>query len=115
TACLCLAVTACGFGHVDHFLPDRFVYACCLSPAIVVAVCEQGQVNLIITVDNGIASIEGVAQAHARGIKVLVTDHHLPGAQLPAADALVNPRLTPAAEGQHLAGVGVVFYLLAAL
>lgn len=115
TALLCRALTAFGFGQVDYFVPDRFVYGYGLSPAIVDAVCEQGQVDLIITVDNGIASIEGVAQAHARGIKVLVTDHHLPGAQLPAADALVNPRLTPAAEGQHLAGVGVVFYLLAAL
>lgn len=115
TALLYRALKAFGFAHVDYFVPDRFVYGYGLSPAIVEALVEQGPVDLIITVDNGIASVEGVDAAHGHNIKVLVTDHHLPGAQLPAADALVNPRLTPEAQGQHLAGVGVVFYLLAAL
>lgn len=115
TALLYRALTAFGFAQVDYFVPDRFVYGYGLSPAIVNALREQGPVDLIITVDNGITSVEGVAHAHAHGIKVLVTDHHLPGLQLPAADALVNPRLAPKSQGQHLAGVGVVFYLVAAL
>ncbi len=115
TALLYRALTAFGFSRVSYFVPDRFVYGYGLSPAIVRAVHEQGPVDLIITVDNGITSVEGVALAQAQGVKVLVTDHHLPGTQLPTAEALVNPRLEPHRPGQHLAGVGVVFYLLAAL
>ncbi|MGH8370310.1 MAG: DHHA1 domain-containing protein, partial [Gammaproteobacteria bacterium] len=76
----------------------------------------QRQPDLIITVDNGISSLAGVAAAHAAGIRVLVTDHHLPGAELPAADAIVNPNLPgDGFPSKSLAGVGVVFYLLMAL
>lgn len=115
TALLFRALVAFGFTHVSYFVPDRFVYGYGLSPAIVAALQERGAVDLIITVDNGISSVDGVEAARAQGIKVLITDHHLPGTELPHAEALVNPRLAPSELGQHLAGVGVVFYLLAAL
>ena len=103
-----------GFPRPDFLVPDRFEYGYGLSPAIVELAQQQYQPDLIITVDNGIASVDGVAAARARGIKVLITDHHLPGATLPDADALVNPRL-PGCEdfpAANLAGVGVAFYLL---
>jgi len=103
-----------GFPRPDFLVPDRFEYGYGLSPAIVELAQQQYQPDLIITVDNGIASVDGVAAARARGIKVLITDHHLPGATLPEADALVNPRL-PGCEdfpAANLAGVGVAFYLL---
>lgn len=112
TALLWRALNAFGFTQVSYFVPDRFVYGYGLSPAIVE---EVQSADLIITVDNGIASVAGVAAAQALGIKVLVTDHHLPGEKLPAADALVNPRLSEDSTGHNLAGVGVVFYLLLAL
>lgn len=116
TALLMRALAAFGFQHVRYFVPDRFVYGYGLTPKIVTALQEdERQTDLIITVDNGIASIAGVAAANAAGMQVLVTDHHLPGAELPAAAALVNPRLNEQGEGHHLAGVGVVFYLLLAL
>lgn len=115
TALLYRALTAFGFSHVSYFVPDRFVYGYGLSPAIVETLQEREAVDLIITVDNGISSVDGVETARAYGIKVLITDHHLPGVELPQAEALVNPRLAPTELGQHLAGVGVVFYLLAAL
>jgi single-stranded-DNA-specific exonuclease len=74
---------------------------------------RERQPDLIITVDNGISSIEGVAAARAAGIKVLITDHHLPGEQLPAADAIVNPNQPGCAfPDKSLAGVGVMFYVL---
>tara|TARA_R100000655_G_scaffold5306_11_gene16447 strand:- start:1646 stop:3355 length:1710 start_codon:yes stop_codon:yes gene_type:complete len=98
-----------GFPRPDFLVPDRFEYGYGLSPAIVELAQQQYQPDLIITVDNGIASVDGVAAARARGIKVLITDHHLP-----EADALVNPRL-PGCEdfpAANLAGVGVAFYLL---
>ena len=103
-----------GFPRPDFLVPDRFEYGYGLSPAIVELAQQQYQPDLIITVDNGIASVDGVAAARARGIKVLITDHHLPGDTLPDADALVNPRL-PGCEdfpAANLAGVGVAFYLL---
>lgn len=103
-----------GFPRPDFLVPDRFEYGYGLSPAIVELAQQQYQPDLIITVDNGIASVDGVAAARARGIKVLITDHHLPGDTLPDADALVNPRL-PGCEdfpATNLAGVGVAFYLL---
>ncbi len=115
TALLVRALGAFGFRRVSYFVPDRFEYGYGLSPAIVQALQEQGGADLIITVDNGIASVEGVKAAQGLGMKVLITDHHLPGQQLPPAQALVNPRLVPEGPGQHLAGVGVVFYLVAAL
>ncbi|MGQ7771201.1 DHH family phosphoesterase, partial [Bacillus sp. KNSH11] len=81
-----------------------------LTPEIV-EVALQRQPQLLITVDNGISSVEGVAAAKAAGLKVLVTDHHLPGEQLPAADAIVNPNQPGCGfPSKSLAGVGVIFY-----
>jgi single-stranded-DNA-specific exonuclease len=110
-----LGLTALGASHVDFLVPNRFEYGYGLSPEIV-AVAAQRQPDLIITVDNGISSIEGVAAANALGIPVVVTDHHLPGDELPAAAAIVNPNQPdcPFAD-KSLAGVGVMFYLLLAL
>jgi single-stranded-DNA-specific exonuclease len=96
-------------------VPDRFRYGYGLTPEIVVlAAAEQPEV--LLTVDNGIASVDGVNTAKALGMTVLITDHHLPGTELPAADAIVNPAL-PGCEfpGTALAGVGVMFYVLLAL
>jgi len=109
------ALTSMGFLHVDYIVPDRFAYGYGLSPAIVAMACERSP-DLIITVDNGISSHEGVIAAHQSGIKVLITDHHLPGADLPEADAIVNPN-QPDCQfvSKALAGVGVVFYLMLAL
>ncbi|WP_049622607.1 single-stranded-DNA-specific exonuclease RecJ [Frateuria defendens] len=103
-----------GARRVDYAIPNRFVHGYGLSPALVASLDPTPQ--LIVTVDNGVASLAGVAAAKARGIRVLVTDHHLPGEQLPDADAMVNPNL--AGDGfpsKALAGVGVMFYLLLAL
>jgi len=102
-----------GATRATYAIPNRFVHGYGLSAALVASL--QPTPQLIITVDNGVASIAGVAAACARGIRVLVTDHHLPGDQLPAADAMVNPNL--AGDGfpsKALAGVGVMFYLLLA-
>jgi len=103
-----------GARQVDYAVPNRFVHGYGLSPALVASL--QPTPQLIVTVDNGVASVAGVAAARARGIRVLVTDHHLPGEQLPDCDAMVNPNL--AGDGfpsKALAGVGVMFYLLLAL
>ena len=110
-----LALRAMGHNQIDFLVPNRFEYGYGLTPEIV-AVAAQKSPDLIITVDNGISSIEGVAAARAAGIRVLVTDHHLPGARLPEADAIVNPN-QPRCEfpSKNLAGVGVIFYLLSAL
>ncbi len=110
-----LALRAMGVSHVDFLVPNRFEYGYGLTPEIV-EVAKSYAPDLIITVDNGISSIAGVAAAKAVGINVLVTDHHLPGDELPAADAIVNPN-QPACEfpSKHLAGVGVIFYLMSAL
>ncbi|HET6806076.1 MAG TPA: DHHA1 domain-containing protein [Frateuria sp.] len=124
-----------GARRVDYVIPNRFVHGYGLSPALVAALDPAP--DLIVTVDNGVASVAGVAAAKARGIRVIVTDHHLPGGQLPAADALVNPnvlevracghgepacarctgdaRMNHAFPSRALAGVGVMFYLLLAL
>lgn len=104
-----------GAAHVDYLVPNRFEYGYGLTPEIV-AVALQRAPQLLITVDNGISSVEGVAAAKAAGLTVLVTDHHLPGAELPAADAIVNPN-QPGCEfpSKALAGVGVMFYVLLAL
>ena len=99
-----------------HFLvPDRFKLGYGLSPEIVDVAAEQSP-DLIITVDNGIASIEGVARAHEHGIATLITDHHLPGESLPAADCIVNPN-QPGCDfpSKCIAGVGVMFYVMLAL
>ena len=99
-----------------HFLvPDRFKLGYGLSPEIVDVAAQQSP-DLIITVDNGIASIEGVARAHEHGIATLITDHHLPGESLPAADCIVNPN-QPGCDfpSKCIAGVGVMFYVMLAL
>ncbi|MFQ5487566.1 MAG: single-stranded-DNA-specific exonuclease RecJ [Gammaproteobacteria bacterium] len=102
-------------GRVSYLVPNRFEYGYGLTPEIV-AVAAARQPDLIVTVDNGISSVAGVAAAARRGIPVLVTDHHLPGAQLPPAAAIVNPNQPgDAFPSKHLAGVGVIFYLMMAL
>ncbi len=104
-----------GAQHVDFVVPDRFIYGYGLTPEIVDLVKQQNA-DVIITVDNGISSIEGVKTASQAGIKVLVTDHHLPGEVLPEAEAIVNPNLPEDVfPSKHLAGVGVIFYVLMAL
>lgn len=104
-----------GARRVEYRVPNRFVHGYGLTPALVETLDEPPP-DLIVTVDNGIASLAGVAVAKARGIQVLVTDHHLPGDRLPDADAIVNPNLPgDAFPSKALAGVGVVFYLLIAL
>ncbi len=110
-----LGLKMLGAAHVDYLVPNRFDYGYGLTPEIV-AVALQRQPDVLITVDNGISSIEGVAAAQAAGLTVIVTDHHLPGAELPAADAIVNPN-QPGCEfpSKALAGVGVMFYVLLGL
>ena len=109
------ALRKLGAQQVDYLVPNRFEYGYGLTPEIVSLATERVP-DLIITVDNGISSLAGVQAARRAGIRVLVTDHHLPGTELPAADAILNPNL--AEDGfpsKCLAGVGVVFYLLLAL
>ena len=110
-----LGLRMLGAAHVDYLVPNRFDYGYRLTPEIV-AVALQRQPDLLITVDNGISSMEGVAAAKAAGLTVIVTDHHLPGAELPKADAIVNPN-QPGCEfpSKALAGVGVMFYVLLGL
>lgn len=110
-----LGLRMLGAAHVDYLVPNRFDYGYGLTPEIV-AVALQRQPDVLITVDNGISSLEGVAAAQAAGLTVIVTDHHLPGAELPTADAIVNPN-QPGCEfpSKALAGVGVMFYVLLAL
>jgi len=99
---------------VDFLVPNRFEYGYGLTPEIVVEAANRGP-RLIVTVDNGIASHDGVAEAAARGIEVLITDHHLPAATLPAPAIIVNPNQPGCAfPGKHVAGVGVMFYVLMA-
>ena len=109
------ALRMLGASRVGYLVPNRFEYGYGLTPEIVAVAAEQAP-DLIITVDNGIASIDGVAAARSQGIQVMVTDHHLPGEHLPDANAIVNPnRSGDAFPSKHLAGVGVAFYLMAAL
>jgi single-stranded-DNA-specific exonuclease len=102
--------------QVDYIVPNRFEYGYGLTPEIVGLAVQEKSPDIIITVDNGIASVEGVAEANRRGIDVVVTDHHLPGDALPAARVIVNPN-QPACgfPSKNLAGVGVMFYVLLAL
>jgi len=103
-----------GARHVGYAVPNRFIHGYGLTTAFVASL--QPVPQLIVTVDNGVASVDGVAAARALGIRVVVTDHHLPGERLPAADAMVNPNLAgDAFPSKALAGVGVMFYLLMAL
>ena len=114
TAVMMRGLAMLGFKHVSYQVPNRFEYGYGLTPEIVDLVALQ-KPDLIITVDNGVASHAGVHHARSLGIKVLVTDHHLPGDTLPAADAMVNPNLNnDPFPSKNLAGVGVAFYLLVA-
>jgi single-stranded-DNA-specific exonuclease len=115
TALIVRALRAWGFPAVDFLVPNRFEFGYGLTPEIVGLAAERAP-SLIVTVDNGISSIAGVAAARARGIQVLITDHHLPGATLPAADVIVNPNVPGSRFGSRaLAGVGVAFYVMAAV
>ncbi len=117
--------TACAVGlralramgaRIDYLVPNRFEYGYGLTPEIVQLAAREKTPDVIITVDNGIASVEGVAEANRLGIKVLVTDHHLPGDALPAAWSIINPNQHHCPfPSKHLAGVGVMFYLMLAL
>ena len=98
----------------SFIVPNRFEYGYGLTPEIV-SLAEKQKPDVLITVDNGISSIEGVKAAREHGMTVLITDHHLPGNELPDADAIVNPVLDAQFPGRSLAGVGVIFYVLMAL
>ena len=121
----CDGATACAVGirglrmmgaRIDYLVPNRFEHGYGLTPAIVELAARHprmGHPDLIVTVDNGIASVDGVTRARALGIDVLVTDHHLPGDVLPEARAIVNPNQPGCGfASKHLAGVGVMFYVL---
>jgi single-stranded-DNA-specific exonuclease len=115
TALVVRALRAWGFAAVDFLVPNRFEFGYGLTPEIV-RLASQRAPSLIITVDNGTSSAAGVVEARSRGIDVLITDHHLPGADLPAANVIVNPNLTDSLfASRALAGVGVAFYVMAAL
>jgi len=116
--------TACAVGMralramgatVDFIVPNRFEFGYGLTPEIVALAAER-KPDIIITVDNGIASVDGVSEANRRGIQVLVTDHHLPGQELPDAAVIVNPnQVGDTFASKNLAGVGVIFYTMMAL
>lgn len=104
-----------GAQNLSFVVPNRFEYGYGLTPEIVALITSQ-QADVIMTVDNGISSIEGVLSAKQAGLDVLITDHHLPGVQLPCADAIVNPNLpNDPFPSKSIAGVGVIFYILLAL
>lgn len=110
-----LALRMLGSSNVDYLVPNRFEDGYGLSPEVVDQAIELGA-QVIMTVDNGVSSIEGVCYAKQQGLTVLVTDHHLPGHELPEVDAMVNPNLDECAfPSKALAGVGVAFYLMMAL
>jgi len=115
TALTVLALRAMGGRNIKYLVPNRFDDGYGLSPEVVEQAAARGA-QLIVTVDNGISSHSGVELAHQKGIAVVVTDHHLPGDTLPAADAIVNPNLSDCQfPSRALAGVGVAFYLMLAL
>jgi len=106
---------AFGLDDVSYLVPNRFEYGYGLSPEIV-GMAAMRQPDIIVTVDNGISSVAGVHAAQALGISVLVTDHHLPGEELPTADVIVNPNLQgDRFASKNLAGVGVIFYVMLAV
>jgi len=108
-------LTAMGAEDVIYVVPNRFEHGYGLSPKIVDVALDHDP-DLIVTVDNGISSISGVEHAKKNGIKVLITDHHLPGDKLPSADVIINPQLKENKfPSKNLAGVGVIFYILLAL
>lgn len=107
---------AMGIKNIDFIVPNRFVHGYGLTPELLNEIPTANQPDLLLTVDNGIAAIAGVAAAQERGIKVLVTDHHLAGESLPEADAIINPNQPgDSFPSKSLAGVGVCFYLLLGL
>jgi len=107
---------AMGATKVDFIVPNRFIHGYGLTPELLADIDSDQQPDLLVTVDNGIASVAGVEQANERGIKVLVTDHHLPGEILPDAEAIVNPNQHgDNFPSKNLAGVGVFFYVLMGL
>jgi single-stranded-DNA-specific exonuclease len=115
TALVVRALRAMHFAHVDFLVPNRFRYGYGLTPEIV-ALAVTRRPSLIVTVDNGVSSVAGVKAARAHGVPVLVTDHHLPGTELPQAAVIVNPNLAGSRfASSALAGVGVAFYVAAAL
>lgn len=115
SALIVRALRAWGYPEVDFLVPNRFEFGYGLTPEIV-AIAAEREPALIITVDNGISSLAGVLAAREQGIDVLVTDHHLAGQELPMANVIVNPNLAGATFGSRsLAGVGVAFYVMAAL
>jgi len=115
TALVLRCLRAFGFDNVGYLVPNRFEFGYGLTPEIVAVAASQSP-SLLVTVDNGISSIAGVQKAADLGIRVLITDHHLPADELPAADAIVNPNVAGCQFGSsNLAGVGVAFYLMAAL
>ena len=116
TALAMSALREFGARHVSYLVPNRFEYGYGLTREIVELAVAQGRPDFIITVDNGISSIDGVAAAREQGIRTLITDHHLAGHELPAADVIVNPN-QPGCDfpSKNLAGVGVIFYIMLAL
>lgn len=115
TSLVLTALRAMGAKHVEYLVPNRFEFGYGLTPAIV-DVANQWKPDLIITVDNGIASFDGVDRANTLGIEVLITDHHLPAEDLPRARAIVNPNQPGCAfPSKSIAGVGVIFYVMLAL
>ncbi len=116
TAVVISCLSAFGFARFDYMVPDRFKFGYGLSVGIADAAAQLSP-DVIVTVDNGISSVAGVARANELGIDVVVTDHHLPGAELPEAAALVNPNAPDNAEfgSKWLSGVGTAFYVMAAL
>jgi single-stranded-DNA-specific exonuclease len=109
------AMRAMGASDVGYIVPNRFEYGYGLTPEIV-RVAARLNPSLLVTVDNGISSLEGVAEANRLGMTVIITDHHLPGVKLPAAAAIVNPNLrADTFPSKCLAGVGVIFYVMSAL
>lgn len=115
TALSVLALRQLGFSDVDYLVPNRFEQGYGLSIPVAEMAIEKG-VQLLVTVDNGVSSFEGIAFLKEKGIRVLVTDHHLPPETLPPADAIVNPNLSQCHfPSKSLAGVGVAFYLMLAV
>ncbi len=115
TALAVLGLRALGAAQVHYVVPDRFRMGYGLSPALAELAAGTGA-TVLVTVDNGIASVEGVARAQQLGLRVIVTDHHLPGPALPAADAIVNPNQPGCTfASKALAGVGTLFYVLLAV
>jgi single-stranded-DNA-specific exonuclease len=115
TALVVRALRAMQFAHADFLVPNRFRFGYGLTPEIV-ALAATRRPSLLVTVDNGVSSAAGVEAARELGVPVLVTDHHLPGAVLPRAEVIVNPNLAGSRfESPALAGVGVAFYVMAAL